>query len=71
MIKRKFLSKDQSKQSKGRFYVKVKESTKDEGKDQKTFEENQLYVMNQRLKMYEHGGRDVKISKTKTLMKRR
>ena len=26
--------------------------------------------MNQRLKMYEHGGRDVKISKTKTLMKK-
>ena len=71
MIKRKFSSKDQSKQSEGIFYVKVKESTKDEGKDQKTFEENQLYVMNQRLKMYEHGGKDVKISNTKTLMKRR
>ena len=71
MIKSKFSSKDQSKQSEERFYVIVKESTKDKGKDQKTFEENQLYVMNQRLKMYEHGGRDVKISKTKTLMKRR
>ena len=71
MIKSKFSSKDQSKQSEERFYVIVKESTKDKGKDQKTFEENQLYVMNQRLKMYEHVGRDVKISKTKTLMKRR